>query len=256
MPATDEISDLLRLDADQLHETAKKGLWVSLFTGIFGLVLTRLSLLILVTTALSIGGDESALLSWVASKSIMLTATVILIVPLVRGLRWISERLNRSSTYAWAFLDPIFALLWIAIGIVGVEIAASSLEAQPNIDSPLGLVFIWGIYFVFAGVGTASAMAWLFAGTTIVVYFKHLQVSSIIYKFTNAIDLFWSLIYYPKLWYWYAEINHTTLSGAALKLLRQAGSEIKAELERAQSIKNEKRSETKSDDSSEPIGES
>lgn len=255
MSVTDKFSDLLQMDAEDIHETAKKGLWLSLFTGLFGLVISGISLLILVTTVLSLGGDDAAFISWVASKGIVLIATLLLIVPMVRSLRWISKRVNRSTSYAWAATDPILAALWVIIGLFGIGFAISSLETQPNVDSPLGIAFRMGYYFVFAGIGTASAMAWLFAGTTLVVYLRHLHIDSILSRLTNTLDFLWSWTFYPKLYYRYAKVNRMTLGGVLFSLLRHGSSQIKTELETVEPVESETTPEAEGDAATESADE-
>jgi len=112
-----------------------------------------------------------------------------------------------------------------------------------------------GIYFIFAGIGTAAATAWVYAGTTLVMWTKRLDIDSVLAKLTATLGIFWNWTDYPKLWYRYAKVNRMTFGGAAISLLSQGVGSIKQELKTVEHSEVKRESQAGNAESSDPAEE-
>lgn len=248
MPATDQLSKFFQLESEDLHEYAKKGLWLSLFTGLLGIIISSFSLLVFLTVSVSPGQDEAVFVSWITSKGLSLIITILLFVPIVKMLRWISIRINKDSEYARAFSDPVISLIWLFLGLSAIIFTVRNLDTYPRIETPLGAILVSGYYFIFAGVGTAAAVSWVYALTTMVLYFKYLRINEIVSRVANIFNVFWNITLYPKLYYRYAKTRNTTLAGASFVLIKKAIGEVRSELSKQRTEQEAKQDSDKNSD--------
>lgn len=233
MPASDAISSLFG-NAERFHEAAKKGLWVGVFTALLGLILILLSGVIVVTTTVSpsIGNGDSPALVWLFSKLIGLMVTVVFILPVTYGMRWISNRLSRQSSYAFSYFDPLLSGVLFALGAIGLWYAAMVFQSLnlEGVQTVLGVLLVGGVYLIFAGIGTEVAMAWIFSFTTFALFVKHLHFRAIAKRIVSACSFLWVWMKYPRLWYRYAAATDRTFTGALYALLKEGRQGISEEI--------------------------
>lgn len=233
MSVTDRLSSLFG-SVENFHEAAKKGLWVGLFTALIGVVLIIFSGTIVASVGVSpsIGNGDSPAAAWLFSKLLGLVVTVLLIVPIVYAMRWITRRLDRDSSYAFTLVDPLLAISTFALAGLGLWNAVTVFDSLDltNVETFLGFLMVSGVYLVFAGIGTEAAMAWIYSFTTLASFLKHLRVKKIISKMAKTVAFFWEWTRYPRLWYRYAAVTNQTLAGAALTLLQQGRNAVAEEI--------------------------
>lgn len=233
MLASDTISSLFG-NAEQFHEAAKKGLWVGVYTALLGLILILLSGAIVVSTGASpsIGNGDSPALIWLFSKLVALLVTVVFILPVTYGMRWISDRLSRRSSYAFSYADPLLAAALFAFGSFVLWHAATVFQSLnlEGVETLLGVLLVGGVYLIFAGIGTEVAMAWIFSFTTFALFVKHLRVKAIAKRVVGVCSFLWAWLKYPRLWYRYAVATNQTFAGALITLLKAGRQGVEEEV--------------------------
>lgn len=193
-----------------------------------------LSGVIVVTTSISpsIGNGDSPALVWLFSKLVGLGITVVFILPVAYGMRWISERLARRSSYGFSYVDPFLAAAIFAVGALGLWHAVSVFQSLSldGVRTLLGVLLVGGVFLIFAGIGTEVAMAWIFSFTTAALFVKHLRVTAIARQVVRSISFLWAWLKFPRLWYRYAAATDRTFVGALYVLLGESRKAIADEV--------------------------
>jgi len=180
MADTKRLFDYFRVDLHDLQSAAMNALWASLFAFVFGILLIVFPLILLISSSVIPSPEEGMVQSFVVSRVLALSLTLLVLIPLIKFLRWVTKKTNQSHHWIVTHSDPIIALLLTVFAPITVFLAANRIPTDPLVQSDAEIFFTSGIYLLFSAVGVASAAGFVTGITIIGLYFKWLDVDRVI----------------------------------------------------------------------------
>lgn len=180
MAETKRIFDYFRVSLERLQSVAITSLWVSLFTAGIGLLVIAFPIVLMLTSLLFPITEENIVRSFIISKVASVLITLIIIVPIIRFVRWITKKTDRSNHWILTHIDPVLGLGLMAISPIALLWVVTRFPTDPNLTSEVELFLVSGLYLLISGAGVASASSFVLGFTIFAQYFQWLDPQKVI----------------------------------------------------------------------------
>lgn len=180
MAETKRIFDYFRVSLDRLQSVAITSLWVSLFTGGIGLLVIAFPVVLMLTSLLFPVTEENIIRSFVISKVASVLITLVIIVPIIKFVRWVTKKTDNTSSWILTHIDPFLGLGLMAISPIALLWVVTRFPSDPTVTGEVELFLHSGLYLLISAVGVAATASFVLGFTILAEYLQWLDPEKVI----------------------------------------------------------------------------